>query len=183
MSFADGISLSRLLATPFVCWFLLHQQSMLALWTFVGAGLTDLIDGLWARLFKAQSSLGQYLDPLADKVLLDGTFLTLWFLDQAPWWLALMVVTRDAALMVMAYLAYRRDPTIPLAPNMTGKISTAMQMLFVVLVLIAQAYDLQHALSAVTKVVSGLTAVLAILSILLYIRRGRLYVAGRQRNA
>ncbi|MFN7710630.1 MAG: CDP-alcohol phosphatidyltransferase family protein [Holosporales bacterium] len=179
MSFADGISLSRLFSTPFICWFIWHQHTMLALWTFIGAGVTDLLDGLFARVFKAQSDFGKYLDPLADKVLLDGTFLTLWAMGYAPWWLTILVIARDIALVVMAILAYRRDPSIPLSPNMTGKVSTAMQMLFVVLILVAHAYGVQTHLRFATDMVSLTTALLAVISILLYIRRGRLYVAGQ----
>lgn len=70
-----------------------------AFWVFVGAIVTDLIDGWLARRL-GTSRAGEWLDPLSDKVLTDVTWLALWWIDFAPGWLAGCIILRDTVVAI-----------------------------------------------------------------------------------
>jgi cardiolipin synthase (CMP-forming) len=83
---ASCITLLRILLTPFVIYYIHLQTWSLAALFFVIAAATDLVDGFIARRFNQQSSLGQLLDPLADKCLIMGTLYTLLMIVAANFW-------------------------------------------------------------------------------------------------
>jgi cardiolipin synthase len=134
------LSAARLLAAPYVCLLLWRQQYRTALAALLVAALTDGLDGYLARRLKAQSRLGEVLDPIADKVLMGGVFLTLAFSGVIETWLAVIVVGRDVLILLVAAAALalgsamRRFP-----PSIWGKLSTGFQIAYVVAVLCALA--------------------------------------------
>src|SRR5579885_2919329 len=73
-----------------------------ALVVLVVAGLSDGIDGLLARKLNQKSSIGAYLDPIADKLLLSSSFVILAFKHQVAWWLTILVLSRDVLLLTVA---------------------------------------------------------------------------------
>ena len=79
LTVASYITLVRLFLTPVVVYYIWQQQWLMAIFIFLFAAATDLLDGLVARRFNQQSTLGQLLDPIADKCLIMGTLYSLLF--------------------------------------------------------------------------------------------------------
>src|SRR5262245_31246668 len=95
ISFPNFLSFARLLSVPLVVWLVLGGRLAIAFLLFVGAGVTDAIDGFLAKRYNAQTELGAYLDPLADKALLVGIYVSLGWLGLIPPWLVILVAFRD----------------------------------------------------------------------------------------
>lgn len=130
------ISAARLALAPYLFWLLWRRQYGTALVLFLIAGLTDGIDGLIARHFGASSRLGAYLDPVADKLLLSGAFLTLALDGAIEMWVAILVLGRDVLILLFAagaFLFTSRLRSFP--PSIWGKASTAAQILFLLTLL------------------------------------------------
>ncbi len=127
------LSWLRLLAAPYVCVLLWRREYRIALVALLAAALTDGLDGYFARKLQAQSRFGEVLDPIADKALMGGTFLTLAFSSAIEPWLASVVIGRDVLILLVAAVALalgnaaRRFP-----PSVWGKLSTGIQIAFVV---------------------------------------------------
>ena len=102
------LCVSRIAASPVIAQFLVNNEFKYALALFGYAGLTDLVDGWIARNFKGQmSSLGSFLDPLADKILVTVMFLSLSYVDLIPAALTSLVVSRDVLLVYAGmYIRY-----------------------------------------------------------------------------
>ena len=101
------------------------------------AGVTDALDGWLARRLGAASHLGAYLDPVADKVLLSGAFLTLAVDGAIEAWLAALVLGRDALILLFAAGAFLFTKSVrSFEPSIWGKGSTAAQILFILAVLL-----------------------------------------------
>ena len=110
-------------------WLIATDRLGAAFWLFVAAGVSDFVDGFIAKNFNARTDLGAYLDPLADKVLLDGIYVALAILGGLPAWLALMVIGRDLLIVVGVVLIQRRNPVFRAVPLAIGKINTFAQIL------------------------------------------------------
>lgn len=94
----NAISFARLCAVPLAVWLVLHQRLADAFWIFVAAGISDAVDGWLARRWGG-SSVGAVLDPLADKALMIGMYVTLAVVKALPDWLAILVVFRDVVIV------------------------------------------------------------------------------------
>ena len=93
------ITLGRLLLVPLAIWLILEAHYGVAFWVFVGAGLSDGLDGFIAKRFDRRTRLGALLDPVADKTLLVSVYLTLGWAGALAVWLVIMVVFRDAMII------------------------------------------------------------------------------------
>jgi cardiolipin synthase len=127
------ISIARLLAVPVVVWLILADRMAPAFWVFVGAGISDAIDGYLAKRLNARSVLGSYLDPLADKLLLIAIYLLLGRGGHIPVWLVVLVIARDAALLGGSLLVVRSDRTIAMRPLLISKLNTSFQIVLAAL--------------------------------------------------
>lgn len=126
------VSALRLALAPVLFVLLWRHQYGAALGLIVVAGVADGLDGWLARRFDAGSRLGEYLDPLADKVLLSGMFLTLALEGDMEMWLAALVLGRDIGILLFgagAFLFTKSLRTFP--PSDWGKASTTAQVAFV----------------------------------------------------
>jgi len=99
------LTLLRILAVPFFAIAVWYGHMPEACMLFVGAGLTDALDGYLARRFNQKSTLGAILDPAADKLLMLASFLALTFIAVTPPWLTALVLARDAAIIAAVLLA------------------------------------------------------------------------------
>ena len=135
MNIPNLITLLRLLLAPVVIWLLLERQSSAALALFILAGITDALDGMLAKRLGQVTELGTYLDPIADKVLLVGIFITLGVMGGLPAWLVLLVVSRDMLIVGGVLLLYTMDFKIEMHPLMISKINTVAQIILIALVL------------------------------------------------
>jgi cardiolipin synthase len=134
------LSFARILAAPYVCVLLWTREWSAAMVWMTLIGATDGFDGYLARRLQATSKLGAMLDPIADKVLLMGAFLTLALNHTIPAWLAWLVLGRDVVILlfvfgVLMFTNLRRE----FPPSVAGKISTIIQMGYVVWVVAGRA--------------------------------------------
>ncbi len=128
------ISFARLCAVPFTIWLVLHRRFGAAFALFVLAGISDGIDG-WLARRRGGTALGAVLDPLADKALMIGMFVTLAATAQLPDWLAILVVFRDLVIVGGVMLMWLTSHPIAIAPLMVSKLNTTLQIVLVAVVL------------------------------------------------
>ena len=119
-----------------ILWALLTKCYPLAFYLFVIAGLSDGLDGLLARFFGWTTALGALLDPLADKLLLMGSFIVLAYLQQVPVWLTIMVIGRDIWIMGGALLYRYWVGPLDYKPVWISKLNTFFQLVLVTLLII-----------------------------------------------
>jgi len=127
------LTVARILLTPVVLLLLLTQTwagQLAAVVLFVAAAASDYIDGHLARRMGARSRLGTFLDPLADKILVLGTFATLATVvpQVVPWWAVGVIALRDAAVTALRTWAEAREHTVRTLP--IAKAKTMVQLLF-----------------------------------------------------
>jgi cardiolipin synthase len=132
------LTLLRLIFVPFVVVAIQQQKYAWALGIFVVAGITDGLDGLLARVLKQKTTLGQYLDPIADKLLLSTMFLMLSISHVIRWPVTIMVFSRDIIILIICTLLYATGTMKVFRPSLLGKANTAVQILSVPLALIYQ---------------------------------------------
>lgn len=122
------------------------------------AGVSDGVDGYLARRFQWQSRLGSILDPVADKLMLVGCLIALGWLHEAPRWLVVLVVVRDAVIVLGALAWHRVLHTFEVHPSWLSKINTVAQIGFVLLVLADQAFRWGVPMAIPVWIVAILTA-------------------------
>jgi cardiolipin synthase len=122
------ISLIRLLSVPLTVWLIVSDQFTAAFALFVLAGVSDAVDGLLAKRFDMVTELGGFLDPLADKALLVGVYVTLGLHGSLPNWLVILVVSRDLLIVGGVLLAFAMAVDTPIRPLAISKINTVAQI-------------------------------------------------------
>jgi len=125
------LTAARLLAAPYILYLLWTGSYGAAIVWFSVASFTDVVDGFLARRFQAGSRLGALLDPIADKALLSGSFLTLGLKGIIPFWLMAIVIGRDLLILGFAIVALARGISREFPPSVWGKASTASQIAYV----------------------------------------------------
>jgi cardiolipin synthase len=132
------LSLMRICLAPFLVAAILESRYALSFGLFVAAGLTDALDGLLARLLKQRTQLGQYLDPVADKLLLSTLFLVLMHEGLIPMRVTVLVFGRDVGILVVAAILYAATGRREFGPSLLGKANTVAQVAAVAAVLLHQ---------------------------------------------
>ncbi|HUK55407.1 MAG TPA: CDP-alcohol phosphatidyltransferase family protein [Nitrospiria bacterium] len=135
MNLPNLLTILRILLIPVFINLLIYRYHAWALAVFLFASLTDSLDGLIARLANQRTRLGTYLDPMADKLLLTASFLTLAILQIIPVWSAVIVVSRDMILILGALILHLTQARLEISPTFLGKSTTALQLAYVTLVL------------------------------------------------
>jgi cardiolipin synthase (CMP-forming) len=107
-----------------------------ALGILVVSGMTDGLDGLLARKLNQKTPLGAYLDPIADKLLLSSSYLVLALKHKIAWWLAILVLGRDAMILVACAAILLTVGYRPFPPSIYGKAATTLEILLIFLVLV-----------------------------------------------
>ena len=146
MTIPNFLTLVRIILIPLLVILLLENQLGKALGVFVVAGITDALDGLIARMFHQKSKLGAYLDPLADKLLLVTTYLTLVHLSLLPIWLVVIVVSRDLFIVVGIMTFIIHGVKFEIQPSILSKITTVMQIITVILALSSPIFSFHNML-------------------------------------
>lgn len=124
---ANQITILRLAFVPVVAILVVGRHDVGALGVMAAAAFSDILDGTVARAFRQVSLLGVALDPIADKVLLSTAFVTLSYRGGLPWWLTIMVLSRDAVILITALLIILVAGYRPFYPTALGKASTVIQ--------------------------------------------------------
>lgn len=134
----NQLTLLRLVFIPFIVMTVLDAKYRWALGLFVLAGITDALDGLLARKLQQRTQLGEYLDPIADKLLLSTLFLVLSFKGQIPWKITGLVFSRDVTIVVTSAVLYATGALRDFRPSVFGKANTFAQIAAIFFVLVAQ---------------------------------------------
>jgi cardiolipin synthase len=162
MGLANWLTLLRILLIPVFVSLLVYRQRGPALAVFLAAAVTDLLDGYVARRRGSQSRLGAFLDPLADKLLLMASFVTLTWLKALPFWIAAVVISRDLLLAIGALAILIVGARLTPRPTWAGKAATFFQVLVVLSGVLTRFYQVQTGatlviwLAAIFTVISGL---------------------------
>ena len=112
---------------------------ILSLITFVAGAISDLIDGKWARKYQKVTDLGAFLDPLADKMLINLAFLALVTMNIVPVWVFAIILVRDFAVDGMRMMAAREGVTI--AASYYGKLKTVFQLTALIILLVSLVFN------------------------------------------
>jgi cardiolipin synthase len=134
------LTLLRICLMPFLVAAILEGRYGLGFWLFVVAGLTDALDGTLARMLHQSTALGQYLDPVADKLLLSTLFLVLTHKGLIPATVTAFVFGRDLGILVVAALLYAAVGMREFSPSIFGKANTVVQVTAVGVVLLEQRF-------------------------------------------
>jgi cardiolipin synthase len=132
------LTLLRICLAPFLVAAILQDRFGLGFALFIAAGLTDALDGTLARILKQRTMLGQYLDPVADKVLLSTLFLVLMHKNLIPATVTVLVFGRDVGILLVAAILYAAVGRREFHPSIFGKANTAAQVAAVAVVLLHQ---------------------------------------------
>jgi len=134
------LSILRLiLVIPFV-YFFFNQAFSYAIIIFCIAALTDALDGWLARLWNCQTDFGLLLDPIADKVLIVSCFILLGYHHLLPYWLVILVLSRDLAITIGAAVTlFMKKDSGPMQPSLLSKLNTLLQM-FLIIISMLDAY-------------------------------------------
>jgi cardiolipin synthase len=161
------LTLLRICLAPFLVATILDGHYTLSFYLFVAAGLTDALDGTLARVLKQRSVLGQYLDPVADKLLLSTLFLVLMYQGLIPARVTVMVFGRDVGILVVSAILYAAVGRREFRPSIFGKANTVAQVSAVAAVLLHQLTS-SHWVSEFRAGALGATMVLTVVSGLHY---------------
>jgi cardiolipin synthase len=167
-AFPNLLTLLRLVIIPFIVINVVAGNYGWALGLFVLAGVSDFFDGMLARVLEQRTVLGQYLDPIADKMLLSTLFLVLSIMHKIPWKYTVLVFSRDISIMVVAGVLYITASLRDFRPSIFGKINTTAQISAVFFVLLHQVVS-AHWIAIARRVGLYATFVFTLLSGLHYI--------------
>jgi cardiolipin synthase len=165
----NTLTILRILLTPLFAICLIKHSLAASLLVFAVAAFTDGLDGLIARVFRQKTTLGAYLDPIADKLLLTTAFVTLAVQRLLPSWLAVIVITRDILILFGVALLTIMNRRFEAKPAMLSKITTVAQLAAVCSVLIGFQMTVPENLQVP---LFWATAVMTTVSGLQYIYRG-----------
>ena len=136
----NQLTLLRMIFVPFIVIHLVEGHYLWALVVFVAAGFSDGLDGLLARSLHQQTLLGQYLDPIADKLLLSSMFLVLSILHKIPWKFTVLVFSRDISILAASTVLFAIAGLRNFRPSIFGKANTFSQICAVFFVLLLETY-------------------------------------------
>ncbi len=177
LSAPNQITLGRMAFLPFVVIKIIEGHYRGALILFLFAGLSDGLDGLLARRLHQQTLLGQYLDPIADKMLLSTVFLVLSIVHQIPWKYTIVVFSRDICILLVSGVLFTIAGLRDFRPSIFGKANTLAQVAAVIFVMLLQVHH-AHWVAVARRVFLSATFVLTIVSALHY-----LYLVGQRLHA
>lgn len=138
LTYPNQLTLMRMIFVPFVVIKMVEGHYAHALILFVLAGFSDGLDGLLARTLKQQTLLGQYLDPIADKLLLSTTFMVLSILHKIPWKFTVLVFSRDISILCASAVLYTIAGLRDFRPSIFGKANTFSQVAAVFFVMLQE---------------------------------------------
>ena len=131
---------------------------------FLIASITDGLDGFLARRMSWQTSLGKMLDPVADKLLLSGTIFILWVNQFIPFYIFIIFISRDAAILLGAAIKMTLIESDTPLPNFLGKLTTTMQIIYIAIIFLKEIFNVDFALF----ILDIFILVITILSLIVY---------------
>ncbi len=162
MTFPNFITIGRCFLVPVMIWALVNDRPLMAFFVFLGAGLSDALDGIAARMMNQRSALGAVLDPLADKLMLVSGFAAIAWLGHIPVWIAVLVIGRDVLLLAGIALAIMLGRKVVIEPLPVSKVTTVFQIALVATVLGSSAFA--YPLPTIVGVLEWLVVAFTVLS-------------------
>ncbi|MDP3143628.1 MAG: CDP-alcohol phosphatidyltransferase family protein [Candidatus Omnitrophota bacterium] len=175
LNFANKITIFRILAVPFFIASVLYYNPQRDFLRFVSLGIfllaivSDVVDGYIARTQRQETKVGSILDPVADKLLIISAFICLFVVDGFPYgikfplWVVLVVISRDAIILIGSMLIYLLHGNLEIMPTKWGKVTTFFQMFSVVGILLQLQFS---------YIIWYLTVIFTAISGFGYIRKG-----------
>jgi cardiolipin synthase len=163
-SVPNALSILRIILTVPVVMTLLNDQYFSAMVLFFIAGITDGLDGWIAKRYSFESRLGSILDPVADKLLLVSSFITLYIIGLLPMWLLVLVFLRDVMIVsgtVGCFIGAGNAKDELLTPSKLSKINTALQIALVLFLVVMQLYPLLAQWSTIFFIIVATSTVLS----------------------
>jgi cardiolipin synthase (CMP-forming) len=157
------LTLLRLFIIPFLVIEILDGNYGVSFALFLLAGLSDGLDGLLARWLEQRTTLGLYLDPIADKLLLSTLFLVFTHVGLVPRYVTVLVFSRDLGILLISTLLYATSTLRDFRPSPLGKLNTLLQIVALTVVLCDQIFQWPH-LTLLRDVLLRVIAVMAPLS-------------------
>jgi cardiolipin synthase len=157
------LTLVRLFALPFLVIATLDHRWNLAFALMMFAGFSDAFDGLLARWLNQHTTLGLYLDPIADKLLLSTLFIVLTLVGDIPRYVTILVFSRDLGILLISILLFATNTLRDFRPSLLGKINTFLQIIAVGSLMGSHVFDIPHLREALALLLKAI-AVLAPLS-------------------
>lgn len=163
LNIPNTLTIARIVIIPVLITAIIYNQYLYALFLFVIAALTDMLDGLFARLTNQKTALGTFLDPLADKFLLMSSFIIFSVYGWIPKWFTIIVISRDIIVVIGFFLLYMITNSLKVEPVFLGKVAIALQLFILAYILLninivtlPPVHDIFFIFSAVLTVISGL---------------------------
>jgi cardiolipin synthase len=176
VNLANVITTLRILLLPVFVTLLAYRHPVAALGVLALAALTDMLDGLVARLLNQRTPIGSFLDPLADKLLAVSAFVSLAILGPIPAWFVIIVISRDVIVSLGTLVLYLHEHRLLIAPSLAGKAATLCQFLSILATL---AFQITGRGAAPWHALLLLTVLLTVFSGVQYVWRGLTMVAPR----
>lgn len=174
---SNGLTFLRMLLTPVIVAGIFYERWTAVFFLIIIAGITDLLDGYFARHFNQASNLGKILDPIADKILTISSFSALAFLQSPsfpiPVWFVCLIVCRESIIILGSYGLVRSGKKLEVSPTLSGKLTTFFQLLFILWLFICYFFGWVPARTYFVLLL--FLSVFSVLSLLQYIKIGTRY--------
>jgi cardiolipin synthase (CMP-forming) len=172
---ANQLTLLRMFLIPLFVILVIYEQLGWALSVFVIAGITDGLDGLIARLRNQRTSLGAWLDPMADKLLLVSAFVVLslpgiGLVNRLPIWLTVLIISRDVVIVATVAIVNLAVGSRTFTPSIYGKMATAT---YIVTAVVVMFFNFLQRHSALVEVGIWLSFAITLVSGLHYVVHAR----------
>ena len=188
MNLPNAITLGRIFLVPLLVVVLLTTEKDFAIWgvgkeilgalIFAVASLTDWLDGFLARRRNQITGLGQWMDPLADKLLVTSAFVSLVYLNLAPAWMVTVILGREFYVTVLRSIAHARGHALPASP--LGKVKLVAQVAAILILILGQGHLREfYRLGQVALWIATITALVSAVD---YSRRINLIMGGKPPN-
>jgi len=140
INIANGLTAIRVLLVPVFAYLMIEGREPEALVVFALCGVSDGLDGLLARWLRQRTLVGAYLDPIADKLLMATAFVVLAYVKIVPFWLTVLVISRDLFILVGSSLYLLLLDAQDIRPTALSKLNTGIQIVTVVYFLAVSAF-------------------------------------------
>lgn len=179
LNLPNTLTLIRIVVIPFFLVLLSFGLYLEALVLFILGGLTDALDGVVARMTGQETSLGAYLDPVADKLLVMSSFLMLGMSGAIPPWVVILVVSRDVVILFgYGMIRFLVGERLEVHPSLVGKLNTVVQLVTVGVVLLLL-YDPRLLFDWLDDALIFATAITTVTSGFQYVYRGLVWLQRR----
>ena len=159
MTLANQITLLRIILIPVFIITLIEGVPLWPVLIFTFTIITDAIDGFVARKRNEKTPLGSFLDPLADKMLMFASFITLVYLKIIPLWVFVLTISRDVVILAGWLVIYFLTDSLEIKPRLLGKITTIIQMSTIWFILMGVPQIMQVSLLYLTAVVTAISGI------------------------